>query len=341
MSWIDRKKRTQRFRGGNNFYLCLMFYLPFDIAVSEKKIGYSNHIVLLGSCFADAVGDRMLANKFQVVSNPFGTIYNPISQFKILRGEINENRIIENQGIYYHWDAHSKVSSLKEEDLLTLINEKQKEIQSELQRANWLIITFGSAFAYHPKSTGDLVANCHKRAAGEFQKVLLTTEAITTKFEKMIKHLAELNPNLNIILTVSPVRHTRDGLVENNRSKARLIEACHSIIESYDRCSYFPAYEILLDELREYRFYAKDKVHPSSEAIDYIWKRFTETYFDKKTHEFLKKWSSIKSALAHRPFHSESDQHQTFLKNTIQELRVLEDDVDISTELSLLEGQLV
>ena len=318
-----------------------MFHLPFDIAGSEKKVSLSNRLVLLGSCFADTVGDKMVANKFKAVSNPFGTIYNPISQFKILRGEINESLIIENQGIYYHWDAHSKVSSLKETELLTLINEKQKETQLELQRANWLIVTFGSAFAYYLESTGDLVANCHKRPAKEFEKSLLTAEVITTEFEKTIKHLVGLNPNIMVILTVSPVRHTRDGLVENNRSKARLIEACHSIVESHDRCSYFPAYEILMDELREYRFYAKDKVHPSSEAIDYIWKRFAETYFDKKTHEFLKKWSSIKSDIAHSPFHSESVQHQTFLKNTIGELRTLENEVDITAELSLLESQLV
>ena len=324
-----------------NFYLYLMFHLPFDIVGSEKKISHSDRTVLLGSCFADAVGKKMIANKFQVESNPFGTIYNPISQFKILQGEINETRIIENQGIYYHWDAHSKVSSLKEKDLPVLINEKQKETQLELKRANWLVITFGSAFAYLLKSTGELVANCHKRPAKEFEKVLLTTEAITTELEKTINHLVELNPSLKIILTVSPVRHSKDGLVENNRSKARLIEACHSLLESNDQCSYFPAYEILIDELREYRFYANDKVHPSEEAIDYIWKRFGETYFEEKTHEFLARWSRIKSAIAHRPFHPESAQHQTFLQKTIGELRELENDVDISSELSLLESQLV
>ncbi len=151
----------------------------------------------------------------------------------------------------------------------------------------------------------------------------------------------EINPELKIILTVSPVRHVRDGLVENNHSKARLIEATHSIIQNFNSCVYFPAYEIQIDELRDYRYYSKDRVHPNQEAIDYIWKRFSETYFDDQTQNFLQKWLGIKSAIQHRPFHTESNQHQAFLKKTIGELMTLEDTVDISTELSLLESQLI
>lgn len=318
-----------------------MFHLPFSIPPSKSQINFSDEIVFLGSCFADSIGDKLIENKFKTSSNPFGTIYHPLALFRILAGKIDPNSIVENQGIFYHWDAHGEVSTLEEPTLKSIVKKKQEQLQKQLHTANWLIITFGSAFAYRLKSSNELVANCHKVPSSEFDKELLSVQMICEKFQAIYKHLQEINPDLKIILTVSPVRHVRDGLVENNRSKARLIEAVHSMVEQYDACSYFPAYEIMIDELRDYRFYAKDKVHPSQEAIDYIWLKFSETYFDEPTQTFIKKWKNIQSVINHRPFHPQSKQHQELLKKTLTELSVLEYKVDVSAELSLLKNQLI
>ena len=318
-----------------------MFHLPVSIPPSQSQINLSDEIVLLGSCFADSIGDKLIENKFQSNSNPFGTIYQPLAVFKILSGAIDPNSIVENQGVWYPWDTHGQVSSLQEQELKSIVNEKQHSLQQNLKTVNWLIITFGSAFAYRLKSSSQLVANCHKVPASEFKKELLSVETICGAFEKTYQHLQAINPELKIILTVSPVRHIKDGGVENNRSKARLLEATHSIVEKSDACGYFPAYEIMMDELRDYRFYAEDRVHPSQEAIDYIWDKFSETYFDDSTKTFLQKWKGIQSAIEHRPFHPESKQHQAFLQKTIRELRSMENTVDVSAELSLVESQLI
>ncbi|MCP4461002.1 MAG: GSCFA domain-containing protein [Cytophagales bacterium] len=317
-----------------------MFHLPFSIAPSQTKINLSDEIVLLGSCFADSIGDKLITSKFRTTSNPFGTIYQPLAIFKILSQGINKNSIIKNQDIFYHWDTHGEVSSLDEQELKSIADEKQNSLQEKLKNAKWLILTFGSAYAYRLKSDGQLVANCHKIPSSEFDKELLSVETISKGFERTYKHLQEINPDLKIILTISPVRHVRDGLAENNRSKARLIEATQSIVENREACSYFPAYEIMIDELRDYRFYTEDRVHPNQEAVDYIWQRFSATYFADQTQIFLKKWTGIQSAVKHRPFHAASKQHQEFLKKTIDELRVMKDTVDVSVELSLLESQL-
>lgn len=317
-----------------------MFHLPYTIPPNPDQISHSDQIILLGSCFADSIGDKLISNKFQALSNPFGTIYSPQAIFKILSGNIDSNSITENQGVWYHWDTHGAVSALSQEELKSTVTGTQQALQENLKKTKWLIITFGSAYAYRLVFGGQLVANCHKAPSSQFDKELLTSKAIQEEFENMYHLIKKLNPDLRVILTVSPVRHVKDGLAENNRSKGRLLEATHSIVEKFDSCSYFPAYEIQLDELRDYRFYAKDKLHPSQEAIDYIWAKFSKTYFDNHTTSFLEKWANISSAIAHRPFHPETNQHQTFLQKAIDELRSLEDIVDISAELSLLQSQL-
>ena len=322
-------------------YLYSMFHLPFSIQPDQSKINLSDQIVLVGSCFADSIGDKLIENKFKILANPFGTIYQPLAVFKIISSEINSIQTVENKGVFYHWDTHGEVSALGELELKSIINEKQDSLQEQLKTANWLIITFGSAFGYRLKSSGELVANCHKVPSSEFDKELLSVETICEEFETTHGHLQEINPELKIILSVSPVRHIREGLVENNRSKARLIEATHAIVENYGACSYFPAYEIMMDELRDYRFYAEDRVHPNQEAVDYIWQKFLETYFDDSTQEFLQRWKGIRSAIQHRSFHPESQQHQEFIQKTIDELKSLQDVVDVSVELSLLESQLI
>ncbi len=316
-----------------------MFTLEFNIPPSSKKISINDSIFMMGSCFSDEMGALMRQNKFDCLSNPFGTIYNPHSIFKLLEAESQTEKTIASQGIFYHWDAHGTISGLNKNDVESLFESRQDQTQQFLKSANWLVITLGTSFVYEHMSAG-IVANCHKVAANSFNKRLLSQEEITSHFERLYSYLSELNPKLNIILTVSPVRHIRDGLIENNHSKAVLIDAIQIIIRAYQDVSYFPSYEILIDQLRDYRYYDSDMIHPSKEAIQYIWETFADTYFDTETREVLKQWSKLNSAINHKPFQPQSDSHQKFLKSTLEKMEKLNEKLDLSVELKQLKEQI-
>ncbi len=317
-----------------------MFHLSFPISPRVENIQLKSRIVSMGSCFADSIGQQMADHKFDVLANPFGMIYNPISLAQLLADDVDEQAVLEHQGVHFHWQAHGEVSALNARELQTILTVRRQQLQERLTDADWLIITLGSAFAYRLKSTGRIVANCHKVPQSEFTKELLSAEEMIVTLSQAVKKLEANNSRLGVIITVSPVRHIRDGLVENNHSKARLIEVAHALCEQAENVQYFPAYEILLDELRDYRFYANDRVHPSQEAVEYIWNRFSETYFDDSTRAFIADWHQIRSALQHRPFHPHSQGHQQFLNATLAKLNKLSSQVDVSAEVSLLERQL-
>jgi lysophospholipase L1-like esterase len=317
-----------------------MFKLTFPIPTSDDKILRSDSIVSIGSCFAGNMGINLRDSKFNVLSNPFGTIYNPISLSRLLIDDWDDSAVVEQKGVHYHWQAHGEVSDLSRQVLQVLVSERRSMLQKSLQSADWLIVTLGSAFAYRLKSSGQIVANCHKVPQSEFTKELLGVDEMITHLSQAIEYLTLSNPKLKVILTVSPVRHIRDGLVENNRSKSRLIEVAQ-LCDRADVINYFPAYEIMIDELRDYRFYTKDRVHPSEEAIEYIWNRFAETYFNEDTRYFINEWSQIRNALHHRPFHPKSKEHQAFLRSTISKLNELSNHVDVTIEVSLLERHLL
>lgn len=317
-----------------------MFKLKFDIPVSPKKINLKDKLYLSGSCFSDEIGELLLVNKFTSFSNPFGTIYNPISIFKLLRNESVGNHITESQGVFYHWDCHGQISGLTQSEAQHSFSEQLNESNDFLKKSNWLIITLGTSIVYRLKSTNQIVANCHKIPSSEFHKEFLSTEEIIDDFNKTFNYLRNQIPNLNVILTVSPVRHVKDGLIENNLSKSILLAAVHDIVLGQDKVSYFPSYEIVIDELRDYRFYKKDMIHPSEEAVEYVWNRFAETYFDQETTNFLKEWSKIKSALQHKPFQPGSSKHQQFLSNTLDQLDKLNDLIDTSVEKEMIQKQL-
>ncbi|MEM0938289.1 MAG: GSCFA domain-containing protein [Bacteroidota bacterium] len=315
--------------------------LDFPIQPSFKKLKLPDAIYLIGSCFSSEIGKKLLSNKFQVLSNPLGTIFNPSSIFKILSGNIDPTNSVEKNGIHYHWDAHSKISSLDFQHLQQTIQEKIATSEKFLQKSKWLIITFGTAWTYKQRSSKNIVANCHKVDTSEFYKELLDVKLIVDAFRDFKMHIIKINPYINIILTVSPVRHTRDGLVENNRSKARLIEAVHDIVERFENVDYFPAYELMIDELRDYRFYATDLVHPSDQAVDYLWTRLAETYFSDETLSFIKEWQQIETALNHKPFQLKSKAHQKFLAETLAKLEKLNEKVDLSVEMEEIKSQII
>lgn len=315
-----------------------MFKLDFDIPKPGRYIELKDNIYLIGSCFADEISDRLRQFKFNVTSNPFGTIYNPLSIYKVLQGDLDVDRMITYQDIHYHWDCHGEVSALNEPDLMKEINKRMHISNAQLNDAKWVILTFGTAFVYRLKTSGVLVANCHKAPQKDFTKGLLSVREIMEGFEDIFhKRLADKQ----VILTVSPVRHIKDGLAENNLSKSILLQAVHEMVHTYENVQYFPSYEIMIDELRDYRFYKKDLIHPSEEAVDYIWNRFTQTYMSERTNTFIKSWLTMLSAINHRPFQPKSTAHQKFIKETIRKLDQFKEVVDISHEQKLLEQQLI
>ena len=270
-----------------------------------------------------------------------GILYNPISIFKVLQNNVDVSHTVQSQSVFYHWDNHGKISGLSQSEVGNKVKSTMEESSKFTSNANYLIITLGTSIVYRLKTSNEIVGNCHKIPAKEFTKAMLSREDIITAFSKTYQHLIRQNTTLQILFTVSPVRHIRDGLVENNLSKAILIETVHDLTSRYDQVHYFPSYEIMLDELRDYRFYSKDFIHPSKEAVDYIWGKFCETYMDTETIHFIKEWSKIKHALSHKPFQPRSEDHQKFIKQTMIKLESLKSKIDISTELETLQHQVI
>jgi len=313
---------------------------------SDKKIELNNSLFLSGSCFSEHIGQKLSENKFNCLTNPFGVIYNPISIFRLLENAISEHPvdqrlIIKNQGIYRHYDFHSDISALSEKELLSKIDNAYKNSKAYLIESKWIIITLGTSIIYHHKKLDDIVSNCHKIPAQQFDKKRLYPDWIVKSFQAFYNALKPVNNHFNIILTVSPIRHIKDSLETNSISKSILRYTCEILSETYKNVHYFPSYEIMMDDLRDYRFYESDMLHPNTSAIDYIWEAFQLCYFNPETIRFIKDWKRIQNAIQHRPFYPDSDEHQQFILNTIQQLHTFSQKVDISDELKILEKQLI
>lgn len=318
-----------------------------EIKLEKSKLGISlkQDILTTGSCFSDAIGNKLAQNKFPVLVNPFGTSYNPISIHKTLRAALNgalplTHSYFEHGGIYSHYDFHSEFSH---PDKLIVENNVKSAIQTAhrfLKDAQWIIITYGTAWVYTRNETNDIVSNCHKMPSQLFTKELLTEKKVIDSFEGLYQNLKAVNPTCNIMLTVSPVRHIKDTFSLNSLSKAILRTACHTLSEKHPDVVYFPSYEIMMDDLRDYRFYKSDMLHPSTDAEEYIWGKFSEVYFNKSTHEFLNRWKPIYTALQHKPFHAQSESHQTFLKRLLTDLQGLNGMVNVEKEIASVNTQL-
>ncbi|HTE30208.1 MAG TPA: GSCFA domain-containing protein [Chryseolinea sp.] len=312
---------------------------------SLLKMGISDKIMTIGSCFADSIGDRMASSKMKTLSNPFGTLYNPISIHKALAYTINQQlphpaSYLQQGEIFLNYDFHSEISALSKEGLVNRITETVAHSRQFLLEARWLIITYGTAWVYKERATGNIVANCHKSPAAEFEKILLTTEDIEHSFDALYRTLKNINPKLNIILTVSPVRHLKDTLVLNSLSKSILRCASYYIAEKNDDVVYFPAYEIMIDDLRDYRFYKADLIHPNDVAEAYIWERFSEAYFKKDLLDFLGQWQEITRAINHKPFHAQTAAHKNFLRGILNMLNQVPSAVNVEKEIALVNEQL-
>ncbi|MCG8490951.1 MAG: GSCFA domain-containing protein, partial [Sneathiellales bacterium] len=243
-----------------------------------NPIDYQSKLLLLGSCFAENIGEKLNYFQFQSLQNPFGILYHPLAMESLVERALNhktfqDDEVFEMEGMWYSFEAHSDLRSAEKQVLVKKLNKVLQTILQHLQSASHLVITLGTAWAYRHRSTGKLVANCHKVPQKEFSKELLTVQTLKDSLENLLSMVEKINPDLQIIFTISPVRHLKDGFVENQRSKANLISAVHQM-QTRPTVSYFPAYEIMMDELRDYRFYGKDMVHPNDLAVDYIWDKF-------------------------------------------------------------------
>jgi len=298
-----------------------MFQTKVEIPAQDLKITYEDHILTLGSCFAENIGKKMQNIHFDTEVNPFGVLYNPVS----IRNSIElliENKPFTKKDIFeynYLWQSfsHSSLfSDITAEKCLTKINKRFETAANFLRNTDFLLITFGTAWVFEDRKRGSVVSNCHKLPSELFKRRRLTVKEIVVDYTTLISRLQILLPNLKIIFSVSPIRHWKDGAHENTLSKSTLLLAIDALQKEFENVQYFSAYEIQMDELRDYRFYAPDMLHPSDVAVDYIWSRFADTYFDAVTTDMKKELELLSADLSHRPLHPESDEFKKFIKST-------------------------
>lgn len=295
----------------------MRFHLDLQTGISTDKIRHQQAILLIGSCFTEHIGQRLSNLKFNCHSNPFGIVFNPLSMIKTLdrlieKKAFTDEDVMEHEGSWLSLDVHSSLSKSSRESLLSYLNNETEQWHQHLKKADWLILTFGSAYYYEYIATGTTVANCHKLPATSFTKKIAHAEELTSAYRELFEKLQLFNPSLKVIITVSPVKHLRDGVIQNNLSKSVLCLTAHGLIEGQNNCSYFPSYELVNDDLRDYRFYEADMAHPNKQAIDYVWSKFSGTYFDPETQTLVDKITALNTAFLHRPLQAESKAFSEF-----------------------------
>ena len=326
-----------------------LFRTKVNITRSEFDFGYQKNAVMMGSCFVENIGAQLKSYKYQVDVNPFGVIYNPVSVCNSLRLLMEEKEFIEDDlnfhnNLWFSFYHHSKFSNSDLSLCLSDINDSIKKSSQELKEADFLFITFGTAWVYELLSSGNIVSNCHKLPAKDFNRYRLNVEEIVSIYKDLLVELLVFNPKIKVVFTVSPIRHWKDGANGNQLSKATLLLAVEQLSELFDQVSYFPSYEIVMDELRDYRFYTDDMLHISNAAIKYIWQRFSETYLSEESKQIQKQVEKYILAANHRPFNVNSDSHQAFIKSSLSKIheflrmnpRVDMDDVISNLERNLL-----
>lgn len=301
------------------------FHLNFPIPKSTVEIQHGDKIALIGSCFSDSMSKFFNKSGFEVNTNPFGTIFHPTALASCLQNVLNDSEkvdLVQRKDLFFSWDSAESIVGSSEIELIEIVFAKRKEFKEYLKSAKLLVITFGTAWGYHHLEIDKIVGNNHKMPASLFSKRLMEQEQECNKWEYIVKRLKGLNPELNVVFTVSPVRHAKDGLVNNNRSKSRLIELVHSVIDEAD-ADYFPSYEIVMDELRDYRFFKECRVHPTDEAVKYVWNRFEETYFSEETKNLAQKVRNLHRTFDHRSLHPDSADTKRHLEVSDEKLSML------------------
>jgi len=298
-------------------YFLPMFQTPIEIPKSPFSISYEDRILTLGSCFAGNVGRKLQDVYFDTDVNPFGVLYNPVSiqnsiELLLQQKTFTKEDVFEHNLLWQSFSHSSLFTDISAEGCLDKINFRMNQAIELFKKADILLITFGTAWVFEEKKSGKVVSNCHKLPAANFTRRRLEVAEIVDAFNCLICNLLNRNSELQIILSVSPIRHWKDGAAENSVSKGTLLLAVNELQEQFANVHYFPAYEIQMDELRDYRFYAPDMLHPSDVAVDYIWEKFCQTYFDQQTLKIKKNLEQLSADLAHRPLHPESEEFQKF-----------------------------
>lgn len=293
----------------------------------QPLIDYHSKVLLMGSCFVDNIGEKLAYFKFQSQSNPFGVLFHPKAIERVIT-RIAQKQLFTEDDLFWHqerWqslEVHSTYSDTDKHRLLSELNERMLLENQRLKEVSHLIITLGTAWGYKHLESQSIVANCHKLPQHHFEKQLISADEIQGSLQNIIKIFKTVNPEASIIFTVSPIRHLKDGFVENQRSKAHLIAAIHQCIETSNspKITYFPSYEIVMDELRDYRFYSEDMIHLTNTAINYIWERFVFTWLSPSTEEVMEKVDKIQNGLSHKPFNPNSQQYLGFKEKLQQKI---------------------
>jgi hypothetical protein len=323
-----------------------MFRTELTIAPAAGQLPRTARVLTMGSCFADSIGARLEAHKVETRVNPFGTVFQPLALARLLRAAAGEEvdwqqHLVQARGRWQSYDLHGSVGADSPVELLQYIQEVVRQTGDFLRNTDLVLLTLGTAWAYRLRETGELVSNCHKQPADLFVRELLTPDEIINALAETHAYLRRINPDLRFVLTVSPVRHLKDTLPLNSVSKSVLRVATHIVSDLLPGVAYFPAFELLTDDLRDYRFYAADMLHPSEVAEDYIWDKFARTYFDADFGRFRKEWAGVRQSLGHRPLHEGAPEHRQFLESTREKLEQLSlRKVDVDDELRTVRARL-
>lgn len=326
----------------------MKFRSEFEIQKIEQSISHQHKLMLVGSCFTENIGEKLSKHKFSVYENPNGILFNPVSVSEAIINVI-ENKIYTKDDLFnyneawHSWQHHSRFSSLSADDALDKINSTTNEAHQFLKQADYILITLGSAWIYTltdkaiNAQVGTVAANNHKAPSDWFEKKLLRVHQTILVLATMLDRLGAFNPNIKIIFTISPVRHLREGAINNNRSKAVLIQAVYDLCERLKQLYYFPAYELVIDDLRDYRFFAEDLVHPNYYATQYVWEKFVDACMNDDTKKLMQEIADINTAFNHKPFNPTSNQHQKFLETYYTKVKLLQEqntNIDFNNELS-------
>lgn len=306
----------------------MRFHLNYTPPSAPFKINHLNKVLLIGSCFSENIGDLLKNHRFQTLSNPGGIFFNPLSISEFLTNCLSQKSpdsqfFIERDSKKFSLKHHSHIQADNFNELENKIVSEQKLCLKFLSECNYLFITFGTAFYYRHKALNSIVSNCHKQPAATFDKLMATAQEITSAYQQLITHVIKLNSDLKIIFTVSPVKHLKDGITENSLSKSNLLIAVNQLVSSNTSCFYFPAYELVNDDLRDYRFYKEDLAHPNQLAINYVWEKFSETYFSDATILLNQKINQLHLALNHKKMTdlaSENEKHGKYIQKLEQEI---------------------
>ena len=308
----------------------LQFTTKITIPKSNAPIDYNSKIMSLGSCFAENMSEKFDYFKFQNTVNPFGIIFNPVSIEKLVNRIVHKIEFTEKDIFFYNdlwhcYEVHSELSNPNKEAFLATLNDLISSTDKQINNSTHLIITLGTSWVYRNIESNEIVANCHKVPQKQFKKEILSIITIEASIQNTIELIQKVNSNCNFIFTVSPVRHIKDGFVENTLSKAHLISAIHKVTNNQlSITNYFPSYEVMMDELRDYRFYTSDMLHPNQVAIDYIWERFKESSISDESKNLMQEVDSIQKSLLHRPFNPHSESHQEFLIKLNRKIQFLQ-----------------